>query len=126
MKKFIAWLMAVPLLYAPYLFAADVQAGADSFAANCVVCHSMANPLKTKVGPGLYGVVDRPSASVAGFQYSDALKASNIIWTKKNLDTYLTDPAAMIPNNKMPFKGLSSASERENIIEFLAQKKDKK
>lgn len=103
--------------------AGDAQKGADSFAANCAVCHSLANPVKNKVGPGLYAIIDSPSGQVAGFQYSSALKSVNLTWSKAQLDAYLSNPASVIPGNKMPFKGMSNADERADLIEFLAQQK---
>lgn len=101
--------------------AADATAGADSFDANCAECHSLAKPLKNKKGPGLVGIVGRASASVPGFDYSDAMKAANLTWSKDKLDAYITNPKALVPNDKMKFKGLSDAKERADLIEFLSQ-----
>ena len=42
----------------------------------CQACHSFDKGGPAKVGPPLYGVVGRPVASVAGFAYSDVLKAA--------------------------------------------------
>ena len=102
-------------------WAADATAGADSFDANCADCHSLAKPLKNKKGPGLAGIVGRQSASAPGFDYSEAMKAANLTWTKEKLDAYITNPKALVPNDKMKFKGLADATERANLIEFLAQ-----
>lgn len=116
--------MALPMAtFIANSHAGDATKGADVFAANCAVCHSVAKPVKNKVGPGLFGVVNRPSGSIADFDYSPAMKSSNHIWTPENLNTYITDPAAFVPNNKMPFKGLSSETERADLIAFLSQKK---
>ncbi len=113
----------VSSIYIPSTLAADAKAGADSFAANCAVCHSLATPVKNKVGPDLVGIVESAAGKVANFQYSPAMKAANLVWTRGNLDKYLTNPTALVPGNKMPFKGLSSVQERADLIEFLAQKK---
>ena len=103
--------------------AADATAGADSFDANCSDCHSLAKPLKNKKGPSLVGVLGRPSASVPGFDYSDAMKAANLKWTADKLDAYIANPKAVVPEDKMKFKGLPDAKERGDLIEFLSQQK---
>lgn len=102
-------------------YAADVNAGADSFDANCAECHSVAKPLKNKKGPGLLGVVGRQSAANAGFDYSDAMKGANLTWTPEKLDAYIANPKAVVPNDKMKFKGLANATERADLIAFLAK-----
>jgi cytochrome c len=101
--------------------AADATAGADSFDANCAECHSIAKPIKNKKGPSLVGVVGRNSASVPGFDYSDAMKKASLLWTKENLDAYIKNPKAVVPNDKMKFKGLNDANERIDLIEFLSK-----
>ena len=98
---------------------ADVNAGADSFDANCSDCHSLAKPLKHKKGPSLVGVVGRTAGTVAGFDFSDAMKSAGFSWNKDKLDAYITNPKALVPNDKMKFKGLPDAKERADLIEFL-------
>jgi cytochrome c len=98
--------------------AADADAGKRVFA-KCAVCHSGAAG-KNGLGPTLFGVVGRPSASVAGFNYSDAMKAANKTWDEATLDVYLTNPKAMVPGTKMAFSGLPAADDRANVIAYLA------
>ncbi len=50
-------------------------------AKQCQACHNFQEGQGPKVGPDLYGVVGRPVASVAGFNYSAALKAKGGTWT---------------------------------------------
>ncbi len=122
-KVFLAVVIGCISLGVINAYAADVNAGADSFDANCAECHSIAKPLKNKKGPGLLGVVGRQSAANAGFDYSDAMKAANLTWTEDKLDAYITNPKAVVPNDKMKFKGLANAAERADLIAFLAQQK---
>lgn len=98
---------------------ADAARGADVFDENCAECHSMAQPLKHKKGPGLYGVVGRQAASVEGFKFSDALRAANLTWTPENLDAYIRNPKAAVPGGKMKFDGLDDATARQDLIDFL-------
>ncbi len=86
----------------------------------CQACHSI-QPGQNRVGPSLSGVVGRKSGTEPHYNYSPAMKSANIIWTPANLDKYLADPKAVVPGNKMPFPGLKSEEDRENVIAFLEQ-----
>ena len=96
----------------------DAAAGKRVFA-QCAICHSPA-PGRNMVGPSLFGVFGRTSASVPNFSYSAAMKNANKTWDAAALDIYLTDPKALVPGTKMIFPGLKSADDRANIIAYLA------
>lgn len=76
-------------------------------------------PGKNGLGPSLAGIVGKKAASVLGFNYSAAMKASNITWNGDTLDSYLTDPQKTVPGNKMPFPGMKTAHERQSVISYL-------
>lgn len=112
---FLASLGAVPISAS----AQSVQgpgAGKVLFDSKCVACHS---PDANRVGPLLRGVVGREVASVAGYQYSDALKRVNGRWDTRRLEMWLQDPQSMAPGTKMAFS-LPSATERGAVIRYLA------
>ena len=96
----------------------DAAAGKRVFA-QCAICHSPASG-RNMVGPSLFGVFGRTSASVPNFSYSAAMKNANKTWDAAALDIYLTDPKALVPGTKMIFPGLKSADDRANIIAYLA------
>jgi cytochrome c len=98
---------------------ADAKRGADVFDAECSDCHSVANPPKNKKGPSLYGVLGRGSAQMPGYQYSDAMKASGIVWTADKLDAYVSAPRKTVPGGKMKYDGLDDAAQRADLIDFL-------
>ena len=120
--------MKYAVLFASVLFGAnfatvataagDADAGKKVFS-KCAVCHT-AVAGKNGLGPSLFGVVGRPSASVAGYNYSDAMKAANKTWDEATLNAYLTDPKAAVPGNKMAFAGLPNPDDRANVIAYLA------
>lgn len=76
-------------------------------------------------GPPLRDVFRRRAGSVAGFDYSSALKGSAITWDEAALARWLSDPDTTLPNNNMDFR-LPKAQERTDVIayfETLAERK---
>lgn len=104
---------------APFMAAAD-QAAGEAFAKKvCATCHTFVQGGKAGVGPNLFGVLGGPHAHMAGFNYSDALKAKQGNWTYEELNLWLHKPAAYAPGTRMAFAGLPSEKERANVIAFL-------
>jgi cytochrome c len=100
------------------LASASAEHGAQ-IAKQCEICHNLQEGQGAKVGPDLYGVVDRPVASVPGFNYTGALKAKGGKWTFAALNKWLTDPRADVPGTAMTFAGLSSEKQRADVIAYL-------
>ncbi len=97
---------------------ADAAAGEKVFS-KCKACHKLDGTDGT--GPHLNGVVDRAKAAIAGFGYSDAIKAvASQSWTPENLNGFLTSPKNYMPGTKMSFAGLPKPADRANLIAWLA------
>ena len=90
--------------------------GATLFGSTCMACHSID---ASRVGPMLRGVVGRKVASVAGYEYSDALKRVRGRWDARRLEQWLTDPQSVAPGTRMAFS-LASATDRAAVIQYLA------
>lgn len=92
------------------------------FNGHCRECHSFVQN-DNRLGPSLYGVVGRKAGSVPGFNYSDSIKGSNIVWDEKTLDQWITNPGAVIPGNNMAalFGGITDPAIRAKIIAFLKE-----
>lgn len=99
--------------------AQDAAAGALVFKTQCAGCHSV-DPGKTIVGPSLFGVVGRTAGSVEGFKYSPANKGSGITWDEATLDSYINNPQKVVKGTIMPYPGLKDATQRANLIAYLA------
>src|SRR5271154_7119668 len=97
--------------------AADIEAGKTTFK-KCALCHTN-EPGKNKVGPSLFGIVGRTSASLENYNYSDAMKNFKHTWKPETLDIYLTDPRAEVAGTKMIFPGIKDKTERANLIAYL-------
>jgi cytochrome c len=95
----------------------DPAAGKELFK-KCAICHSTDEGVN-KLGPSLHGVVGRPSGSIAGYHYSDAMKAANKVWDATTLDVYLAEPKGTVPGTKMIFPGLKDPTDRANVIAYL-------
>ncbi len=71
------------------------------------------------VGPDLYGVFGSEIASVPGYSFSSALKKHTGDWTAAKLNDWLKSPSTFAPGTYMTFPGLSSQSERDDVIAYL-------
>ena len=101
--------------------AGDPVAGAKVFR-KCQACH-VVNEEKNRVGPHLVGIIDRPIASVEGFNYSKAMTEygeGGKVWDAETLTVYLHDPRGTVKGTKMAFAGLKKDDELVNVIAYLA------
>jgi cytochrome c len=82
----------------------------------CQGCHSIdAN----RVGPRHAGLFGRHAGSLDDYNYTDAMRASGVVWNETTLDQFLTAPRKFIPGTKMPFAGIPDAQERADLIAYL-------
>ncbi len=105
------------------LASADVAAGEAQFRA-CASCHNDAPGADAKVGPNLYGIVGRPVAHEAGFNYSGAMSAHGGDWTFEELFNFLEDPSGAVPGTAMSFRGVRRANARADLIAYLNSRSD--
>jgi len=99
--------------------AGDAAAGKDVFMDNCAVCHTAEKGAGNKIGPNLFGVVGRKSATIAGYMYSPAMMKANLTWTAAQLQTYLMGPQKVVPGTKMGFPGFSDPKDEADVIAYL-------
>jgi cytochrome c len=95
--------------------AGDAARGANVYEDRCSGCHVLQGMGE---GPPLAGVVGRKAGSVAGFPYTDAIKASGLTWTAANLDRFLTGPGKLVPGTAMQIT-LPADADRRNLIAYL-------
>jgi len=84
----------------------------------CQGCHSID---QNRTGPMHRGLFGRPAGSVAGFNYSDAMKASGIVWDEATLDAFLAAPRDYVPGTRMTYAGIKDAQERADLIAYLRE-----
>lgn len=100
--------------------AQDASAGEQTFT-QCRICHQIGPDAQNLIGPNLNGVVGRKAATEAGYDYSDALKASGLTWDAATLTKWLKGPQALVPGTKMTFAGLHSDKQVANVIAYISQ-----
>ena len=106
-----------PLLIAAAHADGDAARGEARFK-ECAACHRLDAGVN-EVGPSLHGLFSRKAGELGDFRYSPAMKRSGVGWTPETLDKYLADPQGFIPANRMPYAGMSNASDRADLIAFL-------
>jgi cytochrome c len=112
--------MALVIASAAPATAADISQGKAVFSSQCGVCHSNARGGGVIIGPPLFGVIGRKAGSVAGFDYSSAMKSAGFAWTPERLEAYLPAPRDYLPGVKMTYAGLKDPAKRDNLIAYLA------
>jgi cytochrome c len=93
--------------------------GAQVFRA-CVACHALTPADGNRAGPTLHGVFGRRIATLPGYNYSDALRHLDIVWTPETVaKLFEMGPAQYTPGTKMPEQRISAPEDRAALVRFL-------
>jgi cytochrome c len=93
--------------------------GADIFRA-CVACHTLGAEQANRAGPTLANIFGRRIATLPGYNFSDALKRLDIVWTPETVSKlFEIGPAAYTPGTKMPEQRIGSEQDRAALVQFL-------
>jgi cytochrome c len=111
--------LALAALAGAPVWAQDAAKGAEVYQDRCGACHVL-NGIGQ--GPSLVGVVGRKAAAIPGFNYSDAMRASGLVWTPANLDRFVSGPTKLVPGTAMRAI-VPDPVERRDLIAYLASLK---
>jgi cytochrome c len=107
--------MLEAMVLAAALTAADAKSG-EAVYSRCAGCHSLET---NRTGPKHCGLVGRRAGSIAGYEYSAAMKRSRLVWNQANLDRFLANPLKTVPGTTMTYAGVPDAKERADLIAYL-------
>ena len=113
-RKLFIFIALAPLA-STAIAAGDATAGRTLYQARCSACHSLDY---NGVGPAHRGVFGRAAGQAPGFAYSDALKASRVVWSEEALDRWLSDPERFVPGQRMGIN-VPEAKDRADLIAYL-------
>ncbi len=103
---------------------ADVAAGARYFERKCSQCHDGEKTGAHAKGPWLWNVFGRRAGSIAGFEFSTAMKSAGVVWDFATLDYYLADTERAVPGRAMNFTGISDPMLRAAVVVHLSRLND--
>ncbi len=93
--------------------------GAQVFRA-CVACHTLKSDEGNRAGPTLHGIFGRRIATLAGYNFSEALKRLDIVWTPETVaKLFEIGPATYTPGTKMPEQRIGAPGDRDALVKFL-------
>ena len=93
--------------------------GAEVFRA-CVACHTLNANDGVRAGPTLAGIFGRRIATLRGYNFSDALKKLDIVWTPETVSRlFEVGPMTYTPGTKMPEQRIGAAEDRAALVKFL-------
>jgi len=116
------WMMVVLALSTATTVARaqDPAAGQNSFAL-CQICHAVGEGAQNKLGPILNGLDGRRSGSLAGYDYSDAMKNAGIVWNEATFKEYIANPAAKVPGTKMTLSFTKGDKDATDLWAYVKQ-----
>jgi cytochrome c len=111
--------VAAAMIAAPAWAEGNEARGERLFNQQCKACHTVEKGGASTVGPNLHGMFGRKAGTEGGYQSSDAMKKSGIVWDDKTLVEYLKDPKGKVPGTKMVYIGLKQDAQQQDMIAFL-------
>jgi cytochrome c2 len=90
------------------------------FATSCSGCHRINDGFSHRLGPDLYGLLDRGVARAEHYDaYTPALEMLGGDWDEERLSDFLHDPQAVAPGTSMAFAGIADDRQRAELVDYL-------
>ena len=106
------------------LFASISAADGAKVFKKCAACHSIAQGSANKIGPALWGVLERQAGSISDYKYSKAMAAYGKAWSFDEMNGFLKKPKDWIKGTKMSFMGLKNPKDRAAVILYMNENTD--
>ncbi len=86
----------------------------------CAVCHTLRPDDENRAGPTLYGIFGRKAGTAPGYNYSEAFRRLDLVWTPETVSRlFEIGPQAYTPGTKMPEQTVPRAEDRAALMDFL-------
>lgn len=108
-----------PAISLPVYSQGDASHGKKLYQQACEKCHRLQLGSNEK-GPQLLRIYGSPAANLSDYQYTDALKNSQLTWTADNLDRYIANPKQVVAGTRMRSEPIADAKLRQDIIAYLS------
>ncbi|THF61805.1 cytochrome c family protein [Pseudothauera nasutitermitis] len=119
-RAVLPWGAALALLAAAAEGAAQAPAaGERGYRQYCKPCHALGPGAENRAGPALNAVAGQAAGAVPGYAYSDALKASGIVWNEAEFVAYLLAPTQRVPGTKKLLAGVRNEQTLTAIYRYL-------
>lgn len=114
--------VAIGLVVGPALAqSGDATRGQRVFNTQCRACHTLVKDGASVAGPNLHGVFGRKAGTAAGYEFSEAMTKSGIVWDEATMAEYNRDPKGKVPGTKMVFNGVKNAGQLADLVAYLKQ-----
>jgi len=100
--------------------AGNAARGERVFNQQCKTCHALEEG-PSITGPTLHGMFGRKAGTAAGFEFSEAMIKSGIVWDDATLADYLHDPQGKVAGTKMVFNGIKQAGQLADVVAYLKE-----
>jgi cytochrome c len=97
-------------------FAQGNPKAGEALYSRCLACHAFEYH---RTGPKHCGLLGRRAGSAAGYEYSEAMKKSGIVWSERSLARFLAAPTKVVPGTTMTYAGVPDAKERADLVAYL-------
>lgn len=95
--------------------------GAEVYRA-CAICHTLKPGDDNRAGPTLHGVFGRKAGTAPGYDYSDAFRKLDLVWSAETISRlFEIGPQSYTPGTKMPEQRVTDPADRAALIDFLSQ-----
>ena len=93
--------------------------GAEVFQA-CAACLTLTPDGGNRAGPTLHGIFGRRIATAPGYNFSEALRGMDVVWTPETVARlFEVGPQTYTPGTKMPEQIVRDPTDREALVRFL-------
>ena len=99
----------------------EASRGQRVFNTQCRACHTLEKDGASTAGPNLHGVFGRKAGTGGGYDSSDAMKKSGIVWDEATLAEYNRDPKGKVPGTKMLYNGVKNAGQLADLVAYLKE-----